>query len=61
LWIVNSDIHLRANPDLVDYLAREAINSMIFGSRIDVWSLNYKEEGVEYDSGFDYLFFDSTS
>jgi glycosyltransferase involved in cell wall biosynthesis len=57
--IVNSDIHLRANPDLVDYLAREAINSMIFGSRIDVWSLNYKEEGVEYDSGFDYLFFDS--
>lgn len=57
--IVNSDIHLRANPDLVDYLAREAINSMIFGSRIDVWSLNYKEESVEYDSGFDYLFFDS--
>lgn len=53
--IVNSDIHLINN--IYDFVCNHAVNSLVFGSRIDVESLNNKA-GEIYSGGFDFFFFD---
>ena len=55
--IVNSDIHLRADGGFLDFLVQESRNSFIYGSRINLLSLE-RRSGSPYDSGFDFFFFD---
>jgi len=55
--IVNSDIVLRAQPSLPDYLAQEARGCFLYGSRIDI---DQPDDGAGrvYHRGFDIFFFD---
>ncbi|MCO6412060.1 MAG: sulfotransferase [Thiogranum sp.] len=55
--IVNSDIILRAQPGLTDYLNQEACGSFLYASRIDI---DQPEDtaGKVYHRGFDVFFFD---
>jgi len=55
--IINSDIHLLQDACLKDFIAREAKNSFIFGSRIDV-DLSGNTDGEIFFFGFDFFFFD---
>lgn len=55
--IVNSDIILD-NPRLKEAICKEAVGSMVYGSRLDIESLDQSNRGVFYDVGFDYFFFD---
>jgi len=57
--IVNSDIELRANPQLVDYLHQAATGSFICASRIDVAQAE-DSDGKLYHRGFDSFFFDQS-
>lgn len=54
--IINSDIHLIAQ-NLCAFMEREALGSIVFGARIDVTSLDKKDEG-KWFRGYDYFFFD---
>lgn len=54
--IINPDICL-LNNSFYDFIKKEAPDSFIFGSRVDVDSLS-SPEGQFYNSGFDYFFFD---
>ncbi len=54
--IVNSDIYLFADENLIDFIGKEARDGFVFGSRIDINSLN-SLTGEEYFKGFDYFFF----
>lgn len=54
--IVNSDIYL-LHEDLYPFISREAINSLVYGSRVDVDTLENLQGQMLYD-GFDYFFFD---
>jgi hypothetical protein len=54
--IVNSDIHLITADDFSKFIAEQACESFVFGSRVDVASLSCLE-GEEYFLGFDYFFF----
>lgn len=55
--IVNSDIHLIAGDDFLEYISDESRGSFILGSRVDVTSLSCLE-GEYYVQGFDFFFFD---
>lgn len=55
--IVNSDIILRAQASLVEYLNEEAVGSFLYASRIDVEKPDDKH-GKVYHRGFDLFFFD---
>ncbi|MGA2094014.1 MAG: glycosyltransferase, partial [Sedimentisphaerales bacterium] len=57
--IVNSDIYLAANEDTVSFIRREAENSFVYGSRVEVDSLD-NLNGELYDRGFDFFFFDKS-
>jgi len=57
--IVNSDIELRAKPQLVDYLRQAATGSFICASRIDVAQAE-DSDGKLYHRGFDLFFFDQS-
>jgi hypothetical protein len=54
--IVNSDIHL-LKKEFYDFVAEEAIHSFIYGSRVDVKSID-ELQGHFFNQGFDYFFFD---
>lgn len=54
--IINSDIHLRADPSLLDSLSNAAKGSMVFGSRININSLD-QTEGELYKLGYDFFFY----
>ncbi|MBP2626010.1 MAG: hypothetical protein H6Q68_721 [Firmicutes bacterium] len=54
--IVNSDIHL-LNDTLYSFVKREAINSLVYGSRINVDTLD-NLQGEDDPFGLDYFFFD---
>jgi hypothetical protein len=54
--IVNSDIHFR-NSALYDLVVTEAVNSLVYGARVEVTSLQ-EEAGIMDIWGFDYFFFD---
>jgi hypothetical protein len=54
--IVNADIYL-CRPNFSEFVCRESKNSFLYGSRLEVKSLN-SEQGHEYRQGFDYFFFD---
>jgi hypothetical protein len=55
--IVNSDIHLRAEKNLVPYIIEHSQNSVLFASRIDIDTAESKT-GELYCYGFDAFFFD---
>jgi hypothetical protein len=55
--LINSDIHLRATPDIIRYLLAEARNSMVLASRTDVKTLD-DATGEVYKFGFDVFLFD---
>jgi hypothetical protein len=55
--IVNSDIYLLPERDSVETILREARGSLVFGSRVDVRSLE-QLLGPVYTTGFDFFFFD---
>lgn len=55
--VVNSDLHLM-HQGMRGFVCREAQESFIFGSRVDVASLDGFADGVLYRGGFDYFFFD---
>lgn len=54
--IINSDIHLRADPPLLDSLSKAAKGSVVFGSRININSLD-ETEGESYQLGYDFFFY----
>lgn len=54
--IINPNVFL-LKPAIAGLIRREAANSIIFGSRIDVQDLS-RGQGVEYNRAFDYFFFD---
>ncbi|MBI4184613.1 MAG: hypothetical protein HY521_11520 [Proteobacteria bacterium] len=55
--IVNSDIILRADGGLHDFIRERAEGGFLFGSRVDVDSPD-GVAGAVYDRGFDYFFLD---
>jgi tetratricopeptide (TPR) repeat protein len=57
--IVNADIHLIQDKGIVPYILAEANNSLVYGSRIEIESLN-DLSGKFYDGGFDFFFFDKS-
>jgi glycosyltransferase involved in cell wall biosynthesis len=54
--IVNSDIYV-SKETLPSFVHAQAINSLVFGSRVDVTSFDNVSNGSFYN-GFDYFFFD---
>jgi len=56
--IVNSDIQLQADENFATWVLKEAENAVIFGSRIEIETLEQRR-GELYDKGFDFFFFDS--
>jgi len=54
--IVNSDIHLRTDIGVYQFVAREAQDALLFGTRLDVTSME-DLTGEENTFGFDYFFF----
>ncbi|MCC3437710.1 glycosyltransferase [Microcoleus sp. PH2017_05_CCC_O_A] len=67
--IVNSDICLKADSNFRFFIAQESVNSLVFGNRInlasldDVYlqSLDWIDNTVgKYEYGFDYFFFDTS-
>ncbi len=54
--IVNSDILLKEDRSFCDIINREASNSLVYGSRVDVQDMNNRAGGV-YRGGFDFFFF----
>ncbi|MEX2643857.1 MAG: hypothetical protein WD270_10410 [Acetobacterales bacterium] len=57
IGIVNSDVLLRADRALADYVAREARGAFLFGSRVDV-DTPESEAGAMFEGGYDFFFFD---
>ena len=55
--IVNSDIYLFSAEHIYEFINKEAKGAFLFGSRINIPSLNCFA-GEEYFDGFDYFFFD---
>jgi len=54
--IVNSDIYLLADSGFADFVSETASDSYLFGSRIDIDSLENRD-GEKYIYGFDFFFF----
>lgn len=54
--IINSDIHLNAGSEFLDFILNEAKDAFVFGSRIDVQSFGALD-GKENRWGFDLFFF----
>lgn len=54
--IINSDIILKGQ-DIKEVICREAIDSLVFGARINIDNIN-NLNGAVYEWGFDYFFFD---
>jgi glycosyltransferase involved in cell wall biosynthesis len=57
--IVNSDIYLLQDRTFLNFIKKEARNSLIYGSRIDVESF-CDLQGDIYDRGFDAFFFSNS-
>jgi hypothetical protein len=55
--IINSDIHLKVNSNFYDWVYEKAKKSFIYGSRIDVQTMECLN-GEDFVAGFDYFFFD---
>jgi hypothetical protein len=56
--IINSDIHL-VKAELYSFLLKEAVDSFIYGSRIDIETFT-RIGGEVVQEGFDYFFFDKS-
>lgn len=57
--IINSDIYLIPDRECISLIMREARDSMVYGSRVDVKSLQ-QLMGPVYTAGFDFFFFDKS-
>jgi len=57
--IVNSDIHLFGDEDIVSFIRSQAKDSLVYGHRIEVDSLE-DLRGQVCKTGFDFFFFDSS-
>ncbi len=57
--IVNSDILIKDDPSFYDIIDREAMNHLVYGSRVDVQDMDNRAGGV-YRGGFDFFFFPRT-
>ncbi len=57
--IVNSDIYLLGNEGISSSIKKYTMDSIVYGSRIDVDSLKILEGDV-YEAGFDFFFFDKS-
>jgi glycosyltransferase involved in cell wall biosynthesis/ADP-heptose:LPS heptosyltransferase len=57
--IVNSDIFLAGDHDIVVYIQEHAKNSIVYGARVDVESMD-NLNGEFYMDGFDFFFFDKS-
>ncbi len=57
--LINSDIHLRATPEMIRYLIEQAKNSMVLCNRTDVDTLD-QDAGEIYKYGFDAFLFDKS-
>lgn len=55
--IVNSDIILRADSALTEYLVREAEGALVYGSRVDIKAAD-DTTGALYHRGLDFFFMD---
>lgn len=55
--LINSDIHLRATPEMMGYLIDQAKGSMVICNRTDIDALD-QDAGEFYKFGFDVFFFD---
>ncbi len=56
--IVNSDIHLlNIDENIHEFFEKETDGSLVYGSRIDVESIQALREGKPYRVGFDFFFF----
>jgi len=56
--ILNSDILLTSDKNIIQYVARESHDSLVYGSRIEVLDFDHLE-GKEYFGGFDFFVFDA--
>jgi hypothetical protein len=54
--VVNSDIHLLADAGFADFVSNAASDGFLFGSRIDIDSLE-NLDGEKFIYGFDFFFF----
>lgn len=54
--IINSDVHLRANTDFVEYIYKSAATNFLYASRVDI-ARTADCEGKIYPYGFDVFFF----
>ncbi|MCD8489641.1 MAG: FkbM family methyltransferase [Desertifilum sp.] len=55
--IINADIYLKASPEFLQTICEQACNSLVFGSRIEVDSIE-QDWGNAYPMGFDFFLFD---
>jgi glycosyltransferase involved in cell wall biosynthesis/radical SAM superfamily enzyme YgiQ (UPF0313 family)/ADP-heptose:LPS heptosyltransferase/ubiquinone/menaquinone biosynthesis C-methylase UbiE len=57
--IVNSDIYLSGDENVVSFIRSQAKNSLVYGARTEVDSLE-NLSGTAYQCGFDFFFFDKS-
>jgi GT2 family glycosyltransferase/Tfp pilus assembly protein PilF/SAM-dependent methyltransferase len=57
--IINSDNILFSDIGLVSFIQKHARNSLVYGSRVEIKSLD-NLDGDFYDKGFDFFFFDKS-
>ena len=57
--IVNSDIYLSGDENVVSFIRSQAKNSLVYGARTEVDSLE-NLSGQVYQKGFDFFFFDKS-
>ena len=55
--IINSDISLHSKVDFLPFILKQAKDSLVFGSRIDI-DIAEVWEGTYYGKGYDYFFLD---
>lgn len=55
--IINSDIFLRDESGLLEFIVEKSKEALVFGSRIDIDTI-HNRNGEEYFGGFDFFFFD---
>ena len=57
--IINSDVYLAGDENIVSFIRSQAKNSLVYGARTEVDSLE-NMSGQVYEKGFDFFFFDKS-
>jgi tetratricopeptide (TPR) repeat protein len=58
--IINSDNFLISDSGIISFIQKHARNSLVYGSRVEIKSLE-NLDGYFYDRGFDFFFFDKST